>query len=149
MKVTTIDGGFRGRKGVGSLTTAQVLDEVEAFEVRLAPFRQAVSMARQRIAAGGLPVAEAREIEAAASTLEGLIDQHIAASSQVASSSDLLAWRNAATLLVSRAQAFVTRAGTAVQAEAGTRPWKIALGLVIGSSVVSLLVWGLAQVQRD
>lgn len=149
MKVTTIDGGFRGRKGMGSLTTTQVLDEVESFQGRLVLFREAVVRVRRQITAGELPVVEARQIEAVARELEDLIDAHIASSAELRTSADLLDWRTRAGRLVDRASAFVATTMTAVRAESTTRPWKIALGLTLGASAVALLVWGLGQVEPD
>jgi hypothetical protein len=41
MKVTTIDGGFRGKKGLAALTTAQRLTVSERFDALTAPIYQA------------------------------------------------------------------------------------------------------------
>lgn len=136
MKVTTIDGGFRGRKGVGNLSTEQVLSEVESFEARLGTFREAATQAKRQIAAGVLPQATARALDATITALEDRANAHVEASSNLQSASELLAWRAEAGRIVALAQAFVAQARGFVRVETSTRPWKIALALVVGTAVI-------------
>jgi len=147
VKVTTIDGGFRGRKGVGNLTTDQLLSEVESFEARLGSFRQSAQIAKQRIAAGALSQADARSLDEAITALEERIDTHIARSGELQNASALLAWRAEAGRIVTLAQAFVQQSRALVQSESMSRPWKVAIALTIGTAVIGAAAWALGQVR--
>jgi hypothetical protein len=147
MKVTTIDGGFRGRKGVGNLSTEQQLTEIDNFEARLSRFRSTRDLVAQRLRAAALPAADSQVIDATMTALEERIDAHIASSSQLRTSADLLAWRAEAGRIVALADAFVQQSRALLQGETAVRPWKVVLALVIGGSIVSAVAWGLARVR--
>lgn len=142
-----MDGGFRGRKGMGSLSTDQQLAAVEDFQQRLTDFDRTSDEIVSRLREASLPEAEAVEVERARQELRSAIDAHIASSSSITSSEGLMAWRAEAGRLVGLANRFVDHARASLLGEAGTRPWKVVLALVLGTAVVGAAAWGLARIQ--
>jgi flagellar basal body rod protein FlgG len=145
VKVSTIDGGFRGLKG--SIGSQQQLAAVEDFQNRLIDFDRTSNLIIDRLREASLPEAEAVEIERARQELRSAIDQHTLASSNVNTSEALMAWRTEAGRLVGLANQFVRATSQSLRAETSTRPWKVVIALVLGTAIVSAAAWGLAKIQ--
>lgn len=147
MKVTTIDGGFRGRKGLAaaSVGTQQQLAAVDDFQSRLTEFDRTSREIVTRLRDASLPQAEAVELDRALTEMRSTIDAHVAASSNISSSEELMAWRTEAGRLVSLANRFVQHARQSVLAETATRPWKVVLALALGTAVLGAAAWSLAR----
>lgn len=158
MKVTTIDGGFRGRRGVAGgaaaqttsssgITSEQQISELESFNHRLGDYMAVREMLVDKISRAQIRGDDAELLRRAMDSLDDRIDAHAAALSQVQNAEGLMAWRGAAGVLVTAAQNFATRVRSAIGEEGALRPWKIVLALVLGGAVLGTAAWWLAQVK--
>jgi len=147
VRVTTIDGGFRGRPlrgrhlrlaggaGLGALSTAQQNSEAEAFIARFTSFDRVRPLIHRAVSAGALPIATSIELEAAFLSLGVERDAHINRLQDVQNEAQLTEWRSTAASIAARATALADHAGVLVGDETGARPWKIAVALVVGGLV--------------
>lgn len=158
MKVTTIDGGFRGRRGVAGgaasstvgasgITTEQQLSELESLNHRLGDYMAVREMLTDKISRAQIQGDDAELLRRAMDSLDQRIDAHATALAQVRSSTELMAWRGVAGQIVDAAQDFARRARSVVGEEGALRPWKIALALGIGGVLFGTAAWWLAQVK--
>ena len=144
MRVTTIDGGFRGRpdlrvlqggRGLGSLTTTQQNAEAEAFLARFARFDRMTLLVHRALVSGAVPIPAAAELEGTFLAIGAERTAHLARLSTLESEAQLVEWRSTGDTVAGHAAAAADRAGVLVGDEAGARPWKIVVALVGGALV--------------
>ncbi len=150
MRVTTIDGGFRGRPnhlrvvrgGVGSLPSAQQNSEADAFNARFSRFDQMDSLLRSSLTSGVLPLSDAMQLQAAFISMVAERNAHLTRLSGVTTDAELAEWHSTADDIVSRAQALADHAGVLLGAAPEIRPWQIGVALVGGAFVFGgVAVW--------
>ena len=157
MRVTTIDGGFRGRKstglrsirsGLGSLTSSLQNSEADAFNARFAQFDQVHAALQQAIANGTLSVAPAVELEAEFVALGAERDAHRAQLATLDSPAQLMEWHSTGDAIVSRANALASSTADAIGFSTGTRPWQIGVAIVGGALLFGGAAYLLSRPKR-
>lgn len=151
MRVTTIDGGFRGRpnhlrvvrsSGVGALATATQNAEATAFNARFGRFDQMDALLRRSLTSGVLPLSDAMQLQAMFVGMIAERNAHLSRLSTVENEAGLAEWHSTADDIAARAQALADRTGTLLGAAPEIRPWQIGVALVGGAVVFGgLAVW--------
>lgn len=157
MRVTTIDGGFRGRRspslsvirgGIGSLTSSVQNTEADGFNRRFTTFDSVHSALRTAISSGQLGPTAALELEAEFSVIGGERDVHRARLASLASPAELMEWRSTADSIVARADALAHSTADTIGFSTGVRPWQIGVALVGGAIVFGGAAWWLSRGSR-
>lgn len=146
MKVTTIDGGFRGlrgtrTRGLSALSTTHQLAQGEWFNRHLERFARTRSRFRAAVAAGSIPQSDVLAIETGLRATDDLISTHLDRLAQIKNEAGIAPWRAAAATIISGANAIALRAELIVGDERASQPWKIGLTLAGGIASVGLLAW--------
>lgn len=156
MRVTTIDGGFRGRpnlralqggRGLGILSTSQQNTEAEGFNARFSKFERARDLLRVAMQQGALPVPTAAMLETQFLAMGVERDAHRARLATLQNDADLLEWRSTADAIVSRANALADRAGALLGDEQSVRPWQIAVTLVGGALLFGGVAYAVSRMK--
>lgn len=154
MRVTTIDGGFRGRPngarghlrslrgGLGAIATATQNTEASAFNTRFARFDQMDDLLRHSLTSGVLPLSDAMQLQAMFISMVAERNTHLARLSSLNNDADLVEWHSTADDIVTRAVALANHAGTLLGAEPEVRGWQIGVALVVGAGIFgAAAVW--------
>jgi len=150
VRVTTIDGGFRGRPnhlrvvrgGMGALSTTQQNSEAAAFNARFGRFDQMDELLRQSLTTGVLPLSDAMQLQAAFISMVAERNAHLARLSSVENDAGLVEWHSTADDIVTRASALADHAAQLLGAAPEIRPWQIGVALVGGAFLFGgLAVW--------
>ncbi len=154
MRVTTIDGGFRGRHlrlaggaGLGALTSAQQNEEAERFIALMSSFDRVRPLLHRAVTTGSLPVGAAIELEAAFLGLGAERDAHLNRLTGLQNAAQLQEWRSTAASIGARATALADRAGIAIGDESGARPWKIGVVLIGGAFLFGGVAFAVARMK--
>lgn len=155
MRVTTIDGGFRGRRtspplsvirgGIGNLSTSVQNTEADGFNRRFTTFDSVHTALRSAIASGQLGPGVAVELESEFAALGAERDVHRARLASLASPAELMEWRSTADSIVARADALAHATADTIGFSTGVRPWQIGVALVGGALVFGGAAWWLSQ----
>jgi hypothetical protein len=146
MRVTTIDGGFRGqRTGLGTLPTATQSSESEVFLGSFDKFNRMTELLHQAVTHGSLPLGAAVELEATFVGLGAERNAHVARIATLANDADLAEWRSTGATITARANAAADRAGLLLGDTAGARPWQIAVALIGGAALFGGLAYVFAR----
>lgn len=164
MKVTTIDGGFRGRRARGlsavPATSPALRVEVpravvrgsdlaarlsESFSADLADYDAARQELQVAVGRGALPGDAARDALAAMDALDDRRAELLASLARADRPEWLGNWQTDATAFVARANKFVEETRALLRGEASSRPWKV-LGLTLAcTALLGAGAWWLAN----
>lgn len=130
-----MDGGFRGR-GLGALTTTQMLSASEHFATAIAPIYQARAQFLAASAHQGLTAADVHTISEAFNAFDQRVQQHFHALDQVQSEAQLAEWTSTGDSIVAEARPVAARVAPYIVEEAALRPWKIGLAVAgVGAAI--------------
>jgi len=144
VRVTTIDGGFRGRKstglrsvrsGLASLTSTLQNSEADSFNGQFAQFDHVYAALQHAISAGTVPESSAVELTTEFLAIGAERDAHRAQLATLDSPAQLMEWHSTGDSIVARANALASSTAAAIGFNLGTRPWQIAVALVGGAIV--------------
>lgn len=149
MRVTTINGGFRGR-GFGALTSAQTNEAVEQLDQALAEFFSAIARLQQAASLRAIPEADASRLIAAMDLLNERYTRAVTDElTAVQNSAQLAEWRSRIEIeLVRPALAWVDDVLITTGDEAAARPWKIGVAIIGGLLAVGAGVWVVSRLRK-
>lgn len=154
MRVTTIDGGFRGRRGtslrsirggLGSLTSSLQNSEATQFNARFFRFDQVKNALDVAIQNGSLGAGAAVQLEAAFLGLGAERDVHRAQLATLDSPAQLMEWHSTADSIVARASSLADSTAQTIGFDTGTRSWQIGVALVGGALLFGGAAWWLSR----
>lgn len=148
MKVTTIDGGFRGlanatakaAASAGSVSLTQV-EALERFNARIAAYESARIRFQAARAAGKLSASDVQSLAATFSTLDDEIERHRVMISSATDASAVQSAYLAAEDTLQRVSAAERRAALTLSSVEGVRGWQVALACAGGIAVVALILY--------
>lgn len=159
MKVTTIDGGFRGRRvrGLSAVPatspalrvppprTEEAVRLSESFSADLADYDTARQELQVAVGRGALPGDAARDALAAMDALDDRRAELLASLARADRPEWLGSWQTDAIAFVARANKFVEETRALLRGEASSRPWKV-LGLTLAcTALLGAGAWWLAN----
>jgi hypothetical protein len=138
MRVTTIDGGFRGRHlralrgGLAALPTSVQNAEAEAFLGRFAKFDRLSPTLDDAMTRGLISPSDAAALQTQFVAIRAARDTHIAQLSTLENEAALMEWRSTGEAIAAHAGELADRAGLVLGDTSGARPWQIAIALIGG-----------------
>lgn len=146
MRVTTINGGFRGR-GMGALTTSQKSDAVEQLGQTLNDFFETGDRFQSAVSSRSIPASDAMQLLAMLDTLNERYTRAITDElDRVENDAQLAEWRSRVELeLVRPAMSWIDTAMLTMGDEAAARPWKVGFAVIGGLLVAGGLAWGFSR----
>ena len=140
MKVTTIDGGFRGLGSLRSLSSEQQINEAQPLSRAADRANEALDRATIAATRGALDASELFALRSVHTGLLSRVEAHLAAMNGVTGEANLAEWRSTARVIASDLEAFRTRALRAA-GETTLEPWKIGLAIAGGLALMGGLAW--------
>ena len=140
MKVTTIDGGFRGLGSLRALSTDQQINEAQPLSRAADQANAALERATLAATRGALTSSELSALRNEHTQLLSRVEAHLVAMNGVVGEANLAEWRSTARVIASDLAAFRTRALRAA-GETTLEPWKMGLAVVGGLALVGGIAW--------
>lgn len=141
MRVSTIDGGFRGLRGLGNLTTAKLNDAADPLRRAIQAAQDSVVRASQSAARGELDAGEISVLRGELDDLADMANRHVAnLYTNVRTEAQLAEWGSRAGALAALLIRFRTDVDRRVSGSGALAPWKIGVAVAGGL----LLAGGLA-----
>lgn len=147
MKVTTIDGGFRGGLR-GAIATERRLALEEIFSRAVSPLYATYDQVVEAAATGQLPAYSAHQLTERYGPLADRIESHLNRASALETESDVSAWERQARAIEREVTRYVRDARLRLGYESASRPLQIAFIALTSIALLGGGAWVLVQATK-
>lgn len=145
MRVSTINGGFRGLRGLASMTTNERITLAGQLGTDLDRANDALDAATAAAARGALSAGELAMLRTDHAALLGRTSEQLAALNVVTGDAQLVEWQSRTALVRAELSAFARRALVLAGESVALEPWQIGIAVAAGLALVGGIAFVVSQ----